>query len=181
MGYSLQELIWLNQVRCHQQVLFLSCIVGPTGRSLDERYLRKRRPGEEWSSLQFPKEKPPPSAFRLWNHAIRQIVPPEGLAVNLGRRLHEGYKKWDWSVCTEEQYLVHYTSHGRMDVFEPNGNTRRRWVKTQEGVDEEILGRPCSVRESTANAVSILATAAAPDEVELPETLFDVLREWGCT
>jgi hypothetical protein len=68
-----------------------------------------------------------------------------------------------------------------MDVFEPNGNTRRQWVKTQEGVDEEILGRPCSVRESTANAVSILATAAAPDEVELPETLFDVLREWGCT
>jgi hypothetical protein len=30
-------------------------------------------------------------------------------------------------------------------------------------------------------AVSILAVAAAPDEVELPETLFDVLQEWGCT
>ena len=39
VGYKGKELERLNRVRLHQQVLFLSDIVGPSGGELDERYL----------------------------------------------------------------------------------------------------------------------------------------------
>ncbi len=45
-GYEGEELLTLNRVRKHQQVLFLSDILGASGGSLDKRYLEKRRVGE---------------------------------------------------------------------------------------------------------------------------------------
>jgi hypothetical protein len=67
MGWSLADQIRLNRVRCHQQALFLSDVINASGSSLDERYLRKRRAHESWSTLNFPNENPTTSDFRLWN------------------------------------------------------------------------------------------------------------------
>ena len=92
LGYGGKDLIRLNRVRRHQQVLFLSDICGASGSCLDERYLRKRPSSEPWSSLKFPLEKPATKDFRLWNVAIRHVVPPAGLPVRLGKFLHAGYK-----------------------------------------------------------------------------------------
>eukprot|EP00956_Cyclotella_meneghiniana_P009810 scaffold13589_cov49-Cyclotella_meneghiniana.AAC.2 len=78
-----------------QQALFLSDICGASGRTLDERYLRKRGRYETWSSIKFPLEKPAASDFRLWNVAIRHLVPAAGLAVRLGKFCHKGYKIWE--------------------------------------------------------------------------------------
>ena len=65
VGYSGQELVRLNRVRCHQQVLILSDIVTASGRSLDERYLRKRPNSEQWSSLNSQKKRSPlPLTFK---------------------------------------------------------------------------------------------------------------------
>ena len=126
IGYGPLELPRLNRVRCHQQVLFLSDVIGASGSGLDERYLRRRRRDEIWSALDFPKEKPSSSDFRLWCQALRQLVPPAGLPVRLGRFLHQGYKVWEWRVCRTEQYLLHY--HGAaMDVYVPTSATARRW------------------------------------------------------
>ena len=49
IGYRTPELVRLNRVRCHQQVLFVSDVVGASGSRLDERYLQRReegRPGQ---------------------------------------------------------------------------------------------------------------------------------------
>ena len=46
LGYSAKDLLRLNRVRLHQQVVFLSCILGASGKELDERSLRKRQPNE---------------------------------------------------------------------------------------------------------------------------------------
>ena len=46
MGWSMADHAKLNRVRCHQQVLFLSDVVGASGSSMDERYLRKRQADE---------------------------------------------------------------------------------------------------------------------------------------
>jgi hypothetical protein len=45
-GYKREDLLTLNRVRKHQQVLFLSDILGASGGSLDKRYLEERRIGE---------------------------------------------------------------------------------------------------------------------------------------
>ena len=45
-GFSKDSLLRLNRVRVHQQVLFLSCILGASGKILDKKYTirRQRRP-----------------------------------------------------------------------------------------------------------------------------------------
>ncbi len=41
-GYMANELVTLNRMQKHQQVLFLSDILGAGGGSVDKRYLKKR-------------------------------------------------------------------------------------------------------------------------------------------
>ena len=109
LGYTKKALERLNGVRLFQQVLFLSDILGASGSTLDERYLRSRRKDEVWSTIKFPRERPPTADFRLWQQAIQSLVPAAGLPVRLGKLLHKGYKIWEWRVCYREQYLLHYT------------------------------------------------------------------------
>ena len=73
-GFIEDELCRLNRVRLHQQVLFLSCVLGASGKMLDRKYLRKRRDEELWSKVKFPVEKPPNKDFKLWKTALRAIL-----------------------------------------------------------------------------------------------------------
>ena len=84
-GFNKEDLLRLNRVRVHQQVLFLSCMLGATGKSLDKKYMTKRKPEEKCSTIRFPKEKPPNKDFQLWSMALRQIVPAGGIPDRLGR------------------------------------------------------------------------------------------------
>ena len=102
LGFSAAQLVILNRVRLHQQVVFLSCVLNALGSDLDAKHLYRRPDGQNWSELKFPKERPTPSDFRLWREALGQLVPAGGMLVRLGRCLHKGYKVWDWRVCTEE-------------------------------------------------------------------------------
>jgi hypothetical protein len=180
LGFTDEELKRLGKVRLYQQVLFLSDIIGVTGRSLDERYLKKRPANEQWSTLIFPKEAPPAKDFRLWQQALRQLVPAGGLRVHLGRFLHEGYKKWEWRANVAEKYLLHYV-RGGMDIYEPSNETARKWIRTHEGCEAEMLGLPCAVRDGGVNNVKLITVGGEPDPVSLPESFMDVLREWGNT
>ena len=78
-----------------QQVLFLSCALGASGKMLDRKYLRKRRAEEVWSKVKFPVEKPPNKDFELWKMALRTIVLVGGVQDKLGKWNHQGYKIWD--------------------------------------------------------------------------------------
>jgi len=79
-GFNQDELLRLNRVQIHQQVLFLSCILGASGKTLDARYLKRRPPtGEHWSRLRFPKENSPAKDFQLWERALKQMVQAGGI------------------------------------------------------------------------------------------------------
>ena len=54
-GHSTEELRRLDRVRVHQQVSFLSDVLGASGKSLDRNNLKQRGVGEQWSTFQFPK------------------------------------------------------------------------------------------------------------------------------
>jgi hypothetical protein len=56
IGCRGDDLQTLNRVRMHQQVLFLSNILGAGGKSLDKCYLQKRQGTERWSTMKFPRE-----------------------------------------------------------------------------------------------------------------------------
>ena len=118
-GLNKEDLLILNRVRVHQQVLFLSCVLGASGQSLDEKYMTKRMPEEKWSMLRFPKEKPPNKDFQLWRMALRQIVPAGGIPDRLGRLKHKGYKIWIWRWDLEGNRLIHFKGKV-MDVYKPS-------------------------------------------------------------
>ena len=110
--------------------------------------------------------------------AIRQLVPPKGLQVRLGRFLHRATKKWEWRLNSEERYLLRYQK-GSMGVYVPAGNTLRRWKQEEIGRKEEIMGRPCSVRQCFNGTVAITSEAQLPQTMAPSGTILDVLSEWG--
>ena len=71
-------------------------MLGASGKTLDRKCLRERKPGEIWSRLNFPKEKPPKKDFLLWEVVLRQVVLAGGIQDCLGRVLHLDYTVWDW-------------------------------------------------------------------------------------
>ena len=54
-GFNKEDLLRLNRVLFHQQVLFLSSVLGASGKSLDKKYMTKRKPEGKWSTLRFHK------------------------------------------------------------------------------------------------------------------------------
>lgn len=51
LGYKGRQLVLLNLVWVYQQVIFLSEILCPAGKSLDRRYLHRHPEDEDWSCL----------------------------------------------------------------------------------------------------------------------------------
>jgi hypothetical protein len=56
VGYRDNDLLTLNRVRKHQQVLCLSDILGAGGEFPDKQYLQKQRDTDRWSTMRFPRE-----------------------------------------------------------------------------------------------------------------------------
>ncbi len=105
VGYKGEELLTLNKVRKHQQVLFLLDILGASGGSVDKRYLQRRRIGEWWSSMTFPCKEVTESEMGLWCRAIAQVVLRGPEQASLGRLKSGGHKVWDWRVQESKDCL----------------------------------------------------------------------------
>ncbi len=86
----MEELRRLNRVRIHQQVLFLLCVLGASGKTLDAKYLKHCQENKKWSRLKFPNERPPRKDFKLWEKALKQIFPAAGIMDSLGAFWHKG-------------------------------------------------------------------------------------------
>ena len=74
-GYTKVELIQLNRVCCHQQVIFYLDILALNGQSLDRRYLTWRPEDKMWSNLIFPIEQTAPRDFSIWRMALKDFAP----------------------------------------------------------------------------------------------------------
>ncbi len=85
-------------MRKHQQVLFLSDILGAGGGSLDKRYLKKRQVEECWSLVKFPREEVTVAEMELWCRTVAQIVSYGPAQASLGPFKAEGQKLWEWRV-----------------------------------------------------------------------------------
>jgi hypothetical protein len=98
VGYRCDDLLMLNRVRKHQQVLFLSDILGAGGESLDKQYLQERWETDCWSTMKFPWEIVTEVEMQLWRTAIMQVVAAGPACNRLGAFIEEGHKIWDWSI-----------------------------------------------------------------------------------
>jgi len=183
-GIPQERLIRLNRVRVHQQVLFLSCVLGAGGKTLDEKYLSPRPEDQVWSMLRFPKEQPTAADFAIWKTALLQIAPGGSINDRLGKFLTEGPKLWDWRYDRCNNRLLHYNTDGTMDVYGRStlpGQTRyqTRYSRNLTHQQREVTGDICTVvKIGSSTTVSLKSYAPSPRPPRLPETFFDVLAEW---
>ena len=150
-GFSADDLEWLNKVRLHQQVLFLSCVLGATGKSLDMKYMSQKKDTEVWSTIKVVQERPLRRDFCLWRMALRQVAPAGGIQDRLGRLTHSGYKVWNRRYDLENERLLHAVD-GKTDMYTPSNlprmiGTANRWTRSLIGQDIEPTGQVCTVRD----------------------------------
>ena len=134
--------------------------------------MTQRREDEQWSTLVFPKEKPPQRDFALWRLVLRQVVPLGGVADRLGRLTHAGYKIWDWRWDQEQRQLLHHRGD-TMDIYKHSNlprvrNTPNRWTRKRMNQLPEERGIVCSVREAGLAVVAITSSTEPPREKLLP-------------
>ena len=185
LGCNVDTLERLNRVRIFMQALFLSDLLGASGKCLDRQYLVKRRLGERWSRANFPNERPPQRDFNLWARIIRQLVPSTGIPDRLGPMRVVSHKLWPWRHDVEEGTLVHVKGE-LMDVYKPSQlpryrNVRNRWTRLLCDQPAEKLGDICTVREVAPAVMAIASATGDPPAKSTPECFLELLEEWGCT
>ncbi len=183
VGYSNDELIWLNRVRCHQHILFYSNIFNAGGRAIDRRYLAKQLSQQAWSRLIFHQEKPPARDFHLWQSAIDTIAPRGQPCLWLGRMINKGHKFWEWRFNGERLF---HLSGNEMDIYAPLdaiGNNRdiNRWTCSLRWQLPQDKGYPCLVTTKANGKVAIRLQAEVAHPETPPMMFWEVLQEWKRT
>ena len=132
-GHSAEDLLRFNRERVHQQVLFLSDVLGASGKSLDRKYQKQRDVGERNGiPFVFQKKSPPREEFWLWQQAIAQIILAGGIMYSLGNFKAPPHKIWEWRLDNEDTRLIHIKGEV-MEVYKPlqvghYGTTPNRWT-----------------------------------------------------
>jgi hypothetical protein len=183
--YDEKALIHLNRVRCHQQALFISDVLGASGKTIDRRYLTWRQKGETWSTLIFPQERPPDKDFKLWESALFSIAPRGRLQDCIGKFVEKGHKIWDWRYDEEEAKLYHLKG-AVMDIYTPSlvpGHARQanRWSRARLDQPRIDMGTIRTMQEVALGVKSIILFADGPLAQEKPTKFWEVLRRWQRT
>ena len=149
-GHLTEDPRQLNRVRVHQQVLFLSDVLGASGKSLDKNYMKQRVVGEQWYTFWFPKEKPPCKDFRLWHQAIAQLILAGGIMDRIGNFKAHPYKIWQWILDNEDTRLLHIKGEV-MDMYKPlqvgrYATTPNRWTRLQIPMPKAKVGQYYTIR-----------------------------------
>ena len=108
-GFDKDSLRRLNRVWVHQQVLFLSCVLTASGKTLDSKFLRERKPlRQELVQAQISQ-----------GERTTQRLPSVGSCAvqdHLGRVQYLDYNMWNWRWDTEGQHLLHLKGD-KIDVY----------------------------------------------------------------
>ena len=181
LNFSESELIWLNCVQQHQQVLFVSDVMEAGGRALDQKYLDRREYGDRWSTYRFPTKSVLNKDIRLWRNALHQIRHVQ--TGHLGDFITKGHKLWEWRFDEDFNRLLWFHEDG-MDVYTPSevpwyANRPNCWMRSRVDQVPVDTGQICSVH-SVAPAVWRIASYTPPPEwVTLPTSLREVFDRWG--
>ena len=143
------------------QVNFLSDVLCAKGKTLDRRYLQRRREDERRSTIKFPTEKPPNKDFTLWKEALYKVAPGGRIADRLGGLVHDGRKIWEWRYVESEHQLRHLHGGG-MDIYSHSTqrqytNLANRYEKVETVDVQEEGGDICTTKEVANGIVSIVS------------------------
>ena len=188
IGFTERELIRLNRVRLHQQVLFLSDVLCAKGKYLDKKYLKKRRGNENWTTLtRFPTEKPPARDFKLWRQALTTVAPQGRMIDSVRGFVAEGHKRWEWRYRAEDDMLLRVTPERVIPhphtLLPRHTNTPNRYTENigNSNIDVTNLGNVATVREVAKDVWSIQSHAPQAAMPPSPTDFREVLLDWEHT
>ncbi len=178
------ELSRINQVRLHQQVLYVSDLLEANGKTIDKRYLVPWSPDDNWSRLIFPKEKPPQRDFALWWEVVQSLAPRGRIQHRIGNFTSHGHKIWPWRYEVDQNVLL-YLRGETMDVYSPAigpeyDQRPNCWMISSQDVPAEDIGKICSIREAR-NQGMVNVTSHSPQCAPKipPRDFWAVIEEWG--
>jgi hypothetical protein len=105
-GYSRETVRWLNRVRIHMQVLFLSDILTASGNRIDSAAICRRPPTSRMSTLNWPKEEPTAEDMILWRDALEDICPSRRRLNCLGQYTAKSHRIREWRWCADTNELL---------------------------------------------------------------------------
>jgi hypothetical protein len=183
-GYKGEELIRLNKVRIHQQVLYLSDVLNANGRSVDLKYL-DRREDSSWSTYNFAEEHFTEADLVLWRAAVYSLSPASRPMLRVGGYQLTSHKIWEWRYNDAEQKLLFWRQwDGLVDIYVPSNlpgarGRANQWMLLQEAQRVPFLGELCSTKRTAEDAVAIQCTTVeSPEEAE-PTGFLEVLEREG--
>ena len=140
---------------------------------------------DKWSTLRFPREKPPRKDFRLWNEALRQIVPADGIHDRLPGFTNKGHKIYNWRYDKLSNQL-HCLKDDKMDIYMSStvprySHTPNRWTRSRINQPRTNVGGFCTVRDIAPAVFAISSFSAPVIQPRPPSGFMDVLIEWECT
>ncbi len=106
-AYEGEESECINQLQCHQEVLFESCVLCTGGIYIGKKYLEACQLDKKWSTAAFPNKDPTNSTMRLWCKALEHIMPNRRVWRPLMKFEREGPKTWDWKYNAEQNKVYH--------------------------------------------------------------------------
>ena len=179
-AYSEKQKEIINRFRCHQQVLFVSCIMDAGGRAVDPKYLNLRNNSESWSSLIFPNEQPPHKHLKIWKAAVHGVIR------RLGRFKSRDHKIWEYRYDEEANEILHLKSTSTMDIYfkslVPRYNNRPNcYTRGRIDVPLENRGVICSIKQVALAVIGVQSTTTPlPDKITAT-SFWEIVQSWGQT
>jgi hypothetical protein len=180
-GQSRDSLIWLNWVRLHLQIIFLSNILLASVLRIDPTVLWHWDPSAKHSTKKWPKEEPTESSFELWQEAMEDIFPSWLRVHSVGKYVTETHRIHAWQWCPDSNNLLHSaTSSATIDVYFNTTRKLKHCTKMSTCLQEE-RGEICSVDEIQPGVIRITSMVPKAPTTPIPNSFLAILREWGCT
>lgn len=171
----------LNKVRLHQQAIFESDVFNADGNTINTQYLTPRKPGVQWSSFRFGRQKPPPSAFTLWREALSHLAPGGRRTQRLGEYIRPSHLLWRWKFDPRSGSL--YTiqpgvtfEYRRQDDLRTTRNSRYTLRGTST---RDTTTLPwCSVQELSNGGFAVTSLINPPSSPTPSSHFLDVIHQW---
>jgi hypothetical protein len=178
MGYTVAKILILYQVQKHQQVLFLSDIIGAGRGLVDKQYLTKWPQGEWWSLMKFPCEVVIETEMGLWRRAIAQVVAHGPTQCCLGIFKTDGPKLWEWRLLENPGQLFRQQGD-QVNVY---GHIRQGGYKRiHTSCSGRMRGGVATVEEVKPGMMKVCSVALPPINPIPLANFLDVLHGWGQT
>jgi hypothetical protein len=106
--HSREALRQLNRVRLQLQIIFLSNVLTASNLRIDSSVFRRRGPGKNHSTKNWPMEEPTEASFRIWKEAMENICSSRMRVHSVGEYIAKTHRIHPWHWCLDTNKLLHF-------------------------------------------------------------------------